>query len=88
MKNGSYESRKEQIHKEFARDLRRVLKEEGVGYLNRAQNQAINDALMYAAMVGASEARSHALTAIRVNPRTAETLITRTPILTLLGYKK
>src|SRR6266404_2186882 len=65
MKAGSYETRKEQIEKEFARDLRAKLKSEGVGYLNHAQRKAIRDALRYAAMVGASEERYRILTLMR-----------------------
>lgn len=54
-------SRKEQIEKDFARELRRVLKEEGIGYFNRRQTGAIRKALRDAAMVGACEARHQAL---------------------------
>lgn len=83
----NYRSRKEQIQKEFARELRGVLKQEGIGYFSRRQNQAINKALRYAAMVGAAEARFQALEEIR-RGESAYDRIVAVPILTLLGYKE
>ncbi len=88
MTNGQYDSRKEQIERGFARELKRVLKQEGIGYFNRKQNAAIRDALRSAAMVGACGERSRCLELLRRHPGTAETLITVVPVLKVLGYEK
>lgn len=84
-----FKNRKEQIEKEFAPRLRAKLKEEGVGYLNRAQRRAINDALRDAAMVGACEERTRALELIRrYDAPLVATAITVVPVLTVLGYNE
>ncbi len=81
-----YRTRKEQIEKEFARELRRVLKAEGIGYLNAAQNRAIRKALRDAAMVGAAEERHRILQIESLNSRHQE-LIVEPSILKVLGYE-
>ena len=81
----NFRSRKEQIEKDFARELRRVLKQEGIGYFNRAQNAAIRKALRDAAMVGATEERYRTLKI--VNDHDLRKKIVEQSVLTVLGYE-
>lgn len=81
-----FKNRKEQIEKEFARDLRAELKEEGIGYFTRAQNNSIKKALRYAAMVGACEERYRILQFESLNSRLRE-LIVEPSVLSVLGYE-
>lgn len=82
----TFKNRKEQIEKEFAKDLRAELKAEGVGYFTPKQRKAINTALRYAAMVGAVEERSRILKFESMNSRLRE-LITEPSVLSVLGYE-
>lgn len=88
MKNQhEFESRKEQIEKEFLRNLSAELKEAG-HTLSRKQRTVIKRWLRDAAMVGAAEERSRALELTRRYGATmAETAITVVPVLKVLGYE-
>lgn len=82
----TYKTRKQQIEKEFARELRRVLKEEGIEYFNARQRTAILKALRDAAMVGAVAERTRILQFQSINSQLRE-LIIEPSVLSVLGYE-
>lgn len=87
MKNGSYETRKEQIEKGFMRTLSRDLRAAGIP-LTRKAKELIKEELRGAAMVGACEERDRSLKLLRdrVSPHLLNA-ITADPVLRVLGYE-
>lgn len=81
-----YRNRKEQIEKDFNRELIRILKEEGIGYFNRRQHAAIKKALRNAAMVGAAEERYRTLQMQSLNNGIRNAICEKS-ILAVLGYE-
>lgn len=84
--NRSYATRKDQIETEFVRELKRILKQEGIGYFNRRQDAAIKKALRDAAMVGAAEERHRILQMQSLNSGIRNAISERS-ILSVLGYE-
>jgi len=84
MKNGYYESRKEQIEREVARELVKALKGEGVAITSRARTH-IKKALRDAAMIGAFAERDRVLTLPEADARLKEKVIEEA-VLAVIGY--
>ncbi len=85
MKNGSYESRKEQIESGFMRELSRDLKLMGFA-LSRQAKMRIKEELKSAAMVGAVEERSRSLDLVGRQSALAHA-IASVPVMKVLGYE-
>ena|ERR1700733_4333781 len=91
MKNGTYETRKEQIEREFLRRLIRLLKVEGV-VINARARLHIKDALMSAAFVAACEERDRTLRLLADRGHSGDGemsgQITSKAVLDVLGYPR
>jgi len=83
MKNGYYESRKEQIEKGFLRHIVKALKADGIT-LTRHARKVIAEELRSAAMVGAVEERERTLQ--MVDGQLYEKICAK-PVLKVLGYE-
>lgn len=83
----NFRSRKEQIEKEFVRDLVDRLERDGIVIRTR-QRSALKKTLKDAAMVGACEERYRTLKLIREGVGDSlGTRITEIPVLVVLGYE-
>lgn len=89
MKGSNYDSRREQIEKDFLRDLMRDLRVAGVN-VTRQSRERIKDALRDAAMVGACEERHRTLKYLQskhADPDIGRAIMSR-GVLSVLGYEE